>query len=262
MNYKEILYEHRGRAAWIYLNRPKAMNTITTVMALELENALTKAESDSNVRSLVLSGKGQAFCAGADLKVFLATMNETEKLGPDFLDHVTVAMNHLRQFTKPVIVALNGLALAGGLELVMCCDIVFAVESAKLGDVHSNFGVFPGAGGAAVLPRKIGLNRAKYLLFTGDMITAQEMMDSGIVNRVVAENDLESSVQALAEKLAKKSPLVLQKMKELANQSMDQSEQSSLRHELLALRDHLRSYDMQEGLVAFSEKREPNFKGE
>ena len=153
MNYKEILYEHRGRAAWIYLNRPKAMNTITTVMALELENALTKAESDSNVRSLILSGKGQAFCAGADLKVFLATMNETEKLGPDFLDHVTVAMNHLRQFTKPVIVALNGLALAGGLELIMCCDIVFAVESAKLGDVHSNFGVFPGAGGAAVLPR-------------------------------------------------------------------------------------------------------------
>jgi len=94
------------------------------------------------------------------------------------------------------------------------------------------------------------------------MITAQEMMDYGIVNRVVAENDLESSVQALAEKLAKKSPLVLQKMKEVANQSMDQSEQSSLRHELLALRDHLRSYDMQEGLVAFSEKREPNFKGE
>ena len=262
MNYKEILYEQRGRAAWIYLNRPKAMNSITTVMALELENALEKVESDANVHSLVLSGKGQAFCAGADLKVFLASMNETENLGSDFLDHVTVAMNHLRNFPKPVIVALNGLALAGGLELVMCCDIVFAAESAKLGDVHSNFGVFPGAGGAAVLPRKIGLNRAKYLLFTGDMITAREMVDCGLVNRVVAENDLESSVQALADKLSVKSPLVLRKMKEVANNSMDQSEQASLRHELLTLRDHIRSHDMQEGLSAFSEKRKPKFKGE
>jgi enoyl-CoA hydratase/carnithine racemase len=122
--------------------------------------------------------------------------------------------------------------------------------------------MFPGAGGAAVLPRRVGLNRAKYLLFTGDFISAVEMKDYGLVNQVVPDNELESAVQMLADKLSEKSPLVLERMKEVANQSLFQSQEAALRHELLHLRDHMRSFDMMEGLAAFKEKRKPHFKGE
>lgn len=262
MDYKEILYEQRGWAAWIYLNRPEQMNSITTTMLLELEEALIKIEKDKDVRVLVLSGKGKAFCAGADIKDVLAGSKDEMRTGRDIFDFVPTTFNYLRYFPKPVIAALNGLALAGGLELTMCCDLVIASETAKLGDAHANFGAFPGAGGAAVLPRKIGLNRAKYLLFTGDLISATEMKDYGLVNQVVADNELEAAVQALADKLAEKSPLSLRRMKEMANQCSDQSQEAALRHEMLLCRDHNRSYDFQEGFTAFSEKRKPKFKGE
>ncbi len=144
----------------------------------------------------------------------------------------------------------------------MCCDLVVAAENAKMGDAHANFGVFPGAGGAAVLPGRIGLNRAKYLLFTGEFISAEEMKDYGLVHQVVPDDDLETVVRTLAAKLAEKSPLVLKRMKEVANQSLFQTQEAALRHELLHLRDHMRSYDMLEGLKAFQEKRKPRFKGE
>jgi enoyl-CoA hydratase/carnithine racemase len=261
MNYQTISYEVRGRTGWIYLNRPEALNSLNTQMALELDDVLSKAEADENIRVLAVSGKGRAFCAGADLKAVRSGMEEGETTGPSFLDLTGKALNHLRAFPRPVIAAVNGLALAGGLETVMCCDIVIAAESAKLGDAHSNFGVFPGAGGAAVLPGKVGLNRAKYLLFTGDFITAAEMKDYGIVNQVVPDGELEATVQALADRLADKSPMGLRAMKEVANRSMDQSLEAALNDEQVALARHQRTEDMREGLAAFNEKRKPNFPG-
>lgn len=261
MQYEQIEVVRREQAAWLYLKRPKAMNSITMKLVLEMEDALTRLEGDDHVRVLVISGKGAAFCAGADLKEFQASMKDEQVVYPDFLDCVVEAFNHVRRFPKPVIASLNGLCLAGGLELTMCCDLVIAAQSAKLGDAHSNFGVFPGAGGAAVLPSKIGLNRAKYVLFTGDFVSAAEMKDFGLVNQVVPDDQLEATVQTLADKLAAKSPLVLRRMKEVANQSLGQSRDAALHHEMVHLRQHMRSHDIQEGLAAFSEKRRPAFKG-
>lgn len=260
MKYDEIIIDQRDMTAWIYLSRPEAMNSLTNCMVQEIEDALNKLDKDT-VRCIVISGKGKAFCAGADLKEVLAQKGKAN-LGSDFIDNVSIATNHLRNYPKPVIAALNGLTLAGGLEIAMCCDIVIAAASAKIGDAHSNFGVFPGAGGASILPVRIGLNRAKYLLFTGEMISAAKMKDFGLISEVVPDGDLEEFVQSLSAKLARKSPIVLSKMKQVANQSLYQSQEASLRHELLMLRDHMRSYDMQEGLLAFTEKRKPNFKGE
>lgn len=262
MEYREVLYEKRGQVAWIYLNRPEDMNSITVTLCGEMEQCLGRAEQDGEVRVLVLSGKGKAFCAGADLKALLTGMGVNGAPGPDFLDRATSMFHRLRSHPRPVIAALNGLTLAGGLELAMACDLVIAAKSAKIGDAHSNFGVFPGAGGATVLPRKIGLNRAKYMLFTGDFVSAEEMMAFGLVNQVVPGEQLEEEVQKLAARLAEKSPLVLRRMKEVANASLDQSEEAALRHELLHLRNHMRSFDFMEGLKAFSEKRKPEFKGE
>lgn len=261
MDYSAIAYERRGAGAWIVLNRPEQLNAISVRMLDELGDAVHRARSDDGVRALVVTGAGRAFCAGADLKE-VESQNERLKPGElDLLDRVQKVFSDLRSLPKPVIAAVNGIALAGGLEIILACDIVFAAENARIGDAHSNFGVFPGAGGAAILPRRIGLNRAKYLLFTGDHVPAREMMDMGLVNRVTADSELAAAVEAFVEKLAVKSPAVLRRMKAVANRSLDQSEYASLTDELLNLRDHLRSYDVQEGLAAFREKRKPQFKG-
>lgn len=256
-----IVYEVRGAGAWIRLNRPDALNALSFGLMREFGDALAKARSDEAVRAVVITGTGRAFCAGADLKE-VAEMQANARPGdPDFLDLVRGVFADLRAFPKPVIAAVNGIALAGGMELVMACDLVFAAESARIGDAHSNFGVFPGAGGAAVMPRRIGLNRAKWLLFTGDHVPAREMMAMGLVNQVAADGELEATVGALVEKLGQKSPAVLRRMKEVANRSLDLSQEAALIDEMLNLRDHARSYDMQEGLAAFREKRKPAFKG-
>ena len=156
--------ERMSRTEWITLQRTDQMNAMSMQMLHEMTTALENAMSDDAVRAIVLTGSGRAFCAGADLKEVAGANHEPGQ--PDLLDLVDHTFGLMRDGPKPVIAAVNGLAMAGGLEMVMACDLVFAAESAKLGDAHSNFGVFPGAGGAAILPRRIGLNRAKYLLFS------------------------------------------------------------------------------------------------
>lgn len=259
--YEAIKYERRGFGAWITLNRPKGMNAISLQMLDEIENVLNECLDDSSVASIVITGNEKAFCAGADLKEILGSLKDETPGKKDFLERIGEVFKLLRNYPKPVIAAVDGFALAGGLELVMCCDIVFASETAKLGDAHSNFGITPGAGGAAVLPRKVGLNKAKYLMFTGDSLTAEEMERYGLVNKVVPAEELVPAVNAFVEKLASKSPLVLRRMKEVANASLDKSQEAALQEELLCLRHHIRSYDLNEGLAAFNEKRKPEFKG-
>jgi enoyl-CoA hydratase len=138
---------------------------------------------------------------------------------------------------------------------------VRASEEAKIGDAHANFGVYPGAGGAAVLPRLAPHNVAKYLLFTGKTLSAADMKTYGLVNEVVPAVDLEQSVTDLAELIASKSPIALQRMKAVANATLDKSRDAALEHEQVMFRKHMRSYDMEEGLRAFSEKRRPEFQG-
>lgn len=261
MDYQDIKCEKRNNAQWVYLNRPKDMNSLTKTMLLELADCFQKAASDDEVRVVVLSGKGRAFCAGADLKGLMVDISALKSKKHDFFDIVENTFNVMTNFPKPVIAALNGITLAGGLELAMTADLIIAAAGAKMGDAHSNFGVLPGAGGAVKLPRKIGINRAKYLLFTGDFISAAEMKDFGLVNQVVADDQLDTVVQTLADKLAEKSPLVLRHMKTLVREGLEQPLDIALHQELLTLRAHTHSYDMTEGLQAFSEKRKPVFKG-
>ena len=251
--------ERMSRTEWITLQRTDQMNAMSMQMLHEMTTALENAMSDDAVRAIVLTGSGRAFCAGADLKEVAGANHEPGQ--PDLLDLVDHTFGLMRDGPKPVIAAVNGLAMAGGLEMVMACDLVFAAESAKLGDAHSNFGVFPGAGGAAILPRRIGLNRAKYLLFSGENVSAQDMMDWGLVNKVVPDAELHDAVQAFTDKLADKSPAVLRRMKTVANRSLDVDEAAALSEEMLNLRAHMRSWDMREGLTAFNEKRKPQFRG-
>lgn len=247
-----------GAVGWLTLNRPDKLNSMTRDMVESMTATLNAWRDDPAVRVVVLTGNGRAFCAGADLKAGHAALQPGEK---DSLDVIVAFFDTLRNFPKPVIAAVNGLTLAGGMEIVLSCDIVLAAESAKLGDAHSNFGVFPGGGGAALLPRKVPDNVARYLLFTGDTLSAADLKTCGLVNEVLPDAELLDRAQALADKLAGKSPLVLARMKRVAANACDKSTADAIRHELLELRDHKRSYDIQEGLRAFAEKRQPQFKG-
>lgn len=253
-----LLHRIEGAVGWLTMDRPSAMNSLNREMATAMTAQLAAWRDDPAVSVVVLTGNGRAFCAGADLKEVAEPLTTGE---PDFLDVVVGFVDALRAFPKPVIAAVNGLALAGGLETVMACDLVIAAESAKLGDAHSNFGVFPGAGGAAVLPRKLPLNVARWLLFTGASFTAAQMERLGLVNEVVPDAELPARAQQVAQLLAAKSPLVLARMKRVVAEAAEKPLADALRHELLELRNHQRSYDMGEGLRAFAEKRPPIFKG-
>ena len=259
-----ICYEQRGATAWITLNRPDAMNALSGPMCSELLEAIGRIERDPGIRVVVLTGAGRAFCAGADLKgVFENTGQAPGPNDPmmDFLDLVGGMMDRLRACPKPTIAALNGLTMAGGLELAMACDLIIAADSARIGDAHANFGVFPGAGGAAILPRRIGATAAKYLLFTGDTMPARELVPLGLVNRVVPDAELVPEVEKLATRIASKSPLVIRRMKQTVADALEQPQASALRLERLVLDAHRHSHDIQEGLAAFVGKRTPDFKG-
>ena len=256
-----ILAETRDGALWLTLNRPAALNALIPEVVAGIGRALAAAENDPAVCAVVLTGNGRAFCAGADLKHVRRTTQGDERAVAEFLDTVLAVMNRLEKFPKPVIAAINGLALAGGLELVLCCDLVIAARSAKLGDAHANYGLLPGGGSSVRLPRKIGPTRAKHLLYTGEFGPAEELVAAGLVNEVVDDADLLAAVGRLVAKLRSKSPLVLRRMKALVDDGLEQPAETALRLELLASEVHAHSHDMREGLAAFEEKRAPRFSG-
>jgi enoyl-CoA hydratase/carnithine racemase len=256
MDFQTLVWERRGAAAWITLNRSAALNAISPAMLRELDAALTRATGEPGLAALVLAGRGRAFCAGADLKAIQETGDFHGFLG-EALD----TFERLEQFPLPVIAAVNGMALAGGLELVLCCDLVIAAESARFGDAHANYGLVPGGGSSVRLPRKIGPTRAKYLIFTGAMVGAREMQAAGLVNEVVPDAELEPAVARLVTTLATKSPLGLSRMKTLVDDGLDQPKATALRHEIQVAELHASSEDMREGLAAFAAKRPPRFTG-
>ncbi|WP_298361989.1 enoyl-CoA hydratase/isomerase family protein [uncultured Bradyrhizobium sp.] len=257
---ESVISEIRGGAMWITLNRPDALNAITPAVVSGINAALDKAQL-SDVRAVVLTGTGRAFCAGADLKFVRGEAGNDETALSRFLDTVLLVMNRLETFPMPVIASLNGLTLAGGLELTLCCDLVVAARSAKLGDAHANYGLLPGGGSSVRLPRKIGPTRAKYLLYTGEFVPAEQLVAAGLVNEVVDDEMLTPATEALVAKLANKSLLVLRRMKALVDDGLEQPSAIALRQELLASEVHAHSHDLKEGLAAFEEKRKPRFTG-
>ncbi|MEO6341099.1 MAG: enoyl-CoA hydratase-related protein [Caulobacteraceae bacterium] len=259
--YNDLIVDHRGAVSWLYLNRPQALNAISLPAMRELREALIELRDRDETRVIVLSGKGRGFCAGADLGGALPDRAAPPSPEPDFLALGTAMEAVLNNIEKPIIAAVNGVAAGGGLELALMCDFIVAAETAKIGDAHSNFGALPGGGASARLPRVIGINRARYLMLSGELLLAPELVSWGLVSKVWPADQFEDETQKLAEKLAGKSPLGLKHMKRLLTQALDIPLDVALHNEKLTATEYMRSHDAAEGGKAFMEKRPPQFKG-
>jgi enoyl-CoA hydratase/carnithine racemase len=254
-----LLVDIIGAVARLTLNRPKAMNALSTPLVGALDDALKRIAQDPAICAVILTGTGSTFCAGADLKEAKSRVPTPGE--PDFIDLANEMMSRLRSLPKPVIVALNGLTMAGGLELAMCGDILLAADTATIGDAHAKFGVFPGAGGAAVLPRLVPLPTALYMLLTGRNLPAKRLYDVGFIAEIYPAEQLGDAALALAQELAEKSPSSLRRMKAVARAAADKTREDAMLHERVMLQGHMASEDFQEGLRAFAEKRAPRFTG-
>jgi enoyl-CoA hydratase len=248
----DLLVERRGAALWLTINRPDALNALTFQVAEAMSAGIRRATNDPDVRVIVITAIGRAFCSGADLKFVNASITGAEET-----DQIAFTARLAALFDEIEATKL----LAGGLELMLVCDLVLAAESAKIGDGHANYGLLPGGGSSVRLPRRIGPTRAKYLLFTGDLVPARELEATGLVNAVVPDDELEPAVEVLVAKLANKSPLGLSRMKWLVNDGLEQPTATAVRLELALSDAHRYSDDMREGLAAFNEKRQPHFGG-
>lgn len=262
MDYCELTYEVNGAAAWIRLQRPQALNALSARSLEELDAAVEAATADERVRVILFAATGRAFCSGADLK-FLQALPEDERDAATvaFIARAAAVMDHIESQPKPTIAVVNGIAMAGGMELVLACDLVIAARGARMGDGHANYGLLPGAGASVRLPRKIGLTRANYLFFTGDLVAAEELVTPGLVNAVVEPDALDATAAEWAAKIALRSPVGLSRMKQLARTSLDLPLADGIRQEQLMSALHIHSADRREGVAAFNEKRTPRFTG-
>lgn len=250
-----------GPVAWIRLMRPQVLNAINDELIDDLAAALDAVEADPAIRVVIVTGTGRAFCAGADLTAIGTDSGADPERLVGFVRRVATVIDRMAGFSKPLIAAVNGLAVAGGLELVLACDLVVAAEEAVLGDAHANYGLLPGAGGAARLARVVGPTVAKYLALTGDCLPAADLVQLGLVNLVVPGAELADKAEALARRIAAHSPAGIAQMKRLIDDGLQQPLDGALRLEQVAMAAHAHSRDLQEGLAAFREKRVPRFDG-
>jgi enoyl-CoA hydratase len=258
--YETILYEKDEGVATITLNRPEVLNAINMKMHHELMEAFVNAEEDRDIRVVVLTGKGKAFCPGADLKEIGEIFADPERQKA-FYQNLPGTFDVITNFPKPIIGAINGVATAGGLELVLCCDIVIASEEARIGDGHANF-VGIGPVFCSLAPRKMAFMKAVEMALTGDIWTASECEKAGLVNYVVPPDKLEVKTKEIAAKLTNKMPLGSRAIKAVIKQTLEGDPDSALR---VAYREHAalgQSKDLAEGMKAFAEKRRPVFTGE
>ena len=260
MELKNIVVEKKENIAKLTLNRPEAMNALDGETYDELWLATEDVRTDNEIRVVIISGTGRAFCAGLDLK-YAGTLTKLSL--PEFREKLRKIQEtfRLERLEKPVIAAINGFALGNGCDLTLACDFRIASEGARFGMTYTQLGIIPDVGGACRLTRLVGVSKAKELIFTGDMIDAKEAQRIGMVDKVVPAENLDSTALDLAKKLAKGAPLAIGLSKKALNAALDTDLKTALEFDLDAQSACLQSEDAREGMTARAEKREPVFKG-
>jgi enoyl-CoA hydratase len=259
MSFSNILTEKKGGLLTITINRPDKLNALNRETIQELNHALNEAQTDDAVRCIILTGAGQkAFVAGADISEFAHfSIEEGRKLSHEGQMKLFDKIENLH---KPVIAAVNGFALGGGLELAMACHIRLASDNARLGLPEVSLGVIPGYGGTQRLPLLIGRGRANQLIFSAEMISAETAAAWGLVNKTVPQDHLMAECEALAEKIAKNSPRAIGLAIEAVNAGFEDGV-NGFDVEIDAFGRAFGTEDFKEGTTAFLEKRKPSFSG-
>ncbi len=256
--FENVLVERDGAVAIITLNRPKVLNALNAALLTELSSALNELERDDAVRAIIVTGSGEkAFAAGADIGELNALKNAIE--GADKARIGQVLTLQIERMNKPVIMAVNGFALGGGCELAMAGDIRIASEKAKFGQPEVNLGLIPGYGGSQRTTRLVGKGMAMFLCLSGDIIDAQTALQIGLVDRVVAHDELMGAAKKLANTIAEKAPLAIAACKRVVNGGAHLSIDDALELEALAFGTLVATNDFREGTGAFLEKRKANW---
>ncbi|MGA8573189.1 MAG: enoyl-CoA hydratase-related protein [Desulfobaccales bacterium] len=254
-----ILQERKDRVVLLTLNRPEVMNSFNFPMLLALKERVEAVQIDPEVRVLIIVGAGpKAFCAGADLKE-RASLSEMQVR--EFIFTIRNLFTFIEYLNKPVIAAVNGVALGGGTELALACDIRIASASATLGLTETRLAIIPGAGGTQRLPRLIGRGKAKELIFTGRRVEAQEALQIGLVNKVCPPETLLDECRAMAGMICEAGPIAVQQAKYAINYGLEADLHTGLAIESNAYWVTVPTADRLEGLAAFGEKRKPVYKG-
>lgn len=257
MAYENIIAETKGKVGVITLNRPKAMNALSSPLMAELTDALDKFEADDNIGAIMLTGSEKAFAAGADIK----EMQSKTWPGTYSEDFITAGWERLTRCRKPVVAAVAGYALGGGCEVAMMCDFIIAADNARFGQPEINLGIMPGAGGTQRLTRLVGKSKAMEMCLTGRMMEADEAERVGLVSRVVPVADLLDDALKTAERIADMSSPVTMMTKESVNRAYEVTLSEGVRFERRLFQATFGTEDQQEGMAAFAEKREPKFTG-
>ncbi len=259
MAFELILFETENGVATITINRPKAMNALNPQVVGELDQAIKMIAADDSIKGVIITGSGdKAFVAGADIAA-MVQMNALE--GRKFSLMGQRVFFALEALDRPVIAAVNGFALGGGTELAMACDFVYASENAKFGQPEINLGIIPGFGGTQRLSRLVGKSRAKEMCMTGVIISAQEALAIGLVNKVLPADQLMAEVKKTAQTIASKGSVAMRAIKYLIDSGFDMALERAVPMEAECFATCFASPDQKEGMSAFLEKRKANFVG-
>jgi enoyl-CoA hydratase/carnithine racemase len=247
--------------ALVYLNRPESLNAISWDMVKALEVVLAELEANHRVRTVLITGRGRGFSAGGDLKAYLE-LQQDPKAFPQFMDDLMRGFGSIRDMRMPVVALVNGVTVAGGIELMLACDFTYAAESARIGDGHLNFGQMGGGGALSLLPRAIGPSKARELMFSAELLNAQTALEWGLVNRIFPDDELLEAGLAFGRGVATRAASAIAGAKYVMNTGM--SEGTGLHASMRLERERTALYcltngDSREGLLAFSEKRRPRF---
>jgi len=256
---EKVLVQKNGRIGKITLNRPETMNSMNDELVNDWIAALEDLKKDDEIRVVILTGSGKAFCAGGNLFHLSSLSNPIE--AHRFITLAGTIVKLIMDMEKPVIAMVNGIAAGAGFNIALACDIVMAAKSAKFAQSFSKVGLVPDCGGFYLLPRIVGMHKAKELMFTADLIDAETALKLGIVNNVVEDAELASTVNAFAERLAAGAPIALSFIKKMVNRSGGLDLASTLAFEEDIQSICMQTADYQEGVKAFKDKRPPIFQG-
>ena len=257
-DYETIKIEKQDGIAILTLNRPERLNAVNGAMHSELMSLFLDVQADTEVRAAVLTGAGRAFCAGGD---FGGGAVMRSKTGLGMMQEARRIVDNLLDCEKPIVAAVNGAAAGLGATVALLCDVVVASKNARIGDPHVKMGITAGDGGAVIWPLLVGVNRAKYMLMTGDLVTADEAFQMGLVNRVVDEGESLNEGLAIARRLANGAPYAVQSSKMAVNKFIKMVSNLVLPVSLSTEAESMRTEDHREAVKAFQEKREPKFTG-